>query len=114
MKFRPKPSRNRAVECYILIRYIYMVDTLQEKEADDDKDKPVGKPPKRRRQKRRPRSGKGNNVNIVTNNDNNPDQAEDPTDPALEQDKQEDGDHSPGLLSDHNDVEDINYQPISE
>ena len=32
----------------------------------------------------------------------------------LEQDEREDGDQSPGPLSDHSDAEDSNYQPVSE
>ena len=35
-------------------------------------------------------------------------------DPSLEQGVQEDVKHSPKTLSDHNDAEDSNYQPVSE
>ena len=93
---------------------IYMVDTPKEKEADGDNGMPVDEPPKRRRQKHRPRSGKRKNNNIVTDNDDNLNQAEDPADPALEQGMREDDEHSPEMLSDHNDAEDSNYQPVSE
>ena len=62
-----------------------MVDTPKEKEVDRDNGMPVDEPPKRQHQKRRPRSGKRDNSNIVTDNDDNPDQAEDPADSTLEQ-----------------------------
>ena len=67
---------------------IYMMDTLNEKEADGDNDIPVDEPPKHQRQKRRHRSDKGKTSNIVTDDGDNPDQAEDPLDPAMERDKQ--------------------------
>ena len=63
---------------------IYLVDTPKEKEADGDNGMPVDEPPKHRRQNLRPRSGKKKNSNIVTNNGDNPKQAKDPADPALE------------------------------
>ena len=88
---------------------IYMVDTPKENEADGDNSIPVHEPPKRQ-----PRSGKRKNNNIVMDNDDNPDQDEDPIDPALEQNVREDGEHSPKMLSDHSDAEDSNYQPVSK
>ena len=39
---------------------------------------------------------------------------EETADPAMEQDEQGDGKHSPGPMSDHSDAEDSNYQPVSE
>ena len=36
-----------------------------------------------------------------------------PRTPSIEQDKQGDSKHSPGLLSDHSDAEDKTYKPVS-
>ena len=74
---------------------VYVVDTPKEKEGDSEndpvKDKPVEEPPKRWCPKHRTKSRKGKDSNTVTNDSDSTEQAEDPADPAIEQEEREDG-----------------------
>jgi len=98
-----------------------MVDTPKDNNGDVQKDPveatPPEKPPKHRRQWRRSKPRHGKNSDTGTRENNTPDNAEDsedPADPAIKQDEQGDGKHSPGPLFDHSDAEDTTYQPVSK
>ena len=97
-----------------------MVDTPKENNGEEQKDatedNPLEKQPKRQRRHRsKTRLGKNSDNNARKNNTPvDADDNEDPADPAMEQDEQGDDEHSPGPLSDHNDAEDTNHQPVSK
>ena len=95
-----------------------MVDTPKENNGENQQDAmeddPLEKQPKRRRQRRRSKPHHSKNSDTGTRKNNSLDDAQDPADPAMEQDEQGDDKHSPGPLSDHRDAEDKNYKPVSE
>ena len=67
---------------------VYMVDT-PEKQDDDgtqdpDQDKPVDDPPKHRCQRRHSRSRRAKDSNTGTRDNDTPDNAKDPVEPAFE------------------------------
>ena len=90
-----------------------MVDTPKEGDGDDaTKDNPFDKPPKRRR-RRRSKSRHSKNNASKNNTPVDFKGNDDPMDPAMEQDEPGDGEHSPGLLSDHSDAENKTHKPVS-
>ena len=105
------------LDSYLIIQYIYMVDTPKEGNGDEaTEDNPLEKQSRHPHHRRRSKPRHSKNSDTGTR-DNNLDGAKDennPAQPGFEQAEQEDGQASPKEQATNGESEDDNCMPLSE